>query len=123
MSKDRFDQALAEIRGAEIKETAALVLRDKALQAVLACWPNVRRTIDYSAPPSLATLDDLWAAVKFDDRDLAELAGLPNGRALLEFRRAKGNRLIYPDGSLHQLAKVVLQKQLKDTLQGKAANK
>ena len=34
------------------------------------------------------------------------------------FNRAKGLRLIYPDGSIHAVAKVVLQKRIKDAVQG-----
>lgn len=96
-------------RRAENKEVASLVLRDRALQAVIACWPMVRRQVLADALPDGATLDDCWAAVKFDEREVVELSGVSSGLAISALRRAKGNRLIYPDGSVNQTAKVVLQ--------------
>ena len=65
---------------------------------------------------SSVTLAELWAETKFDERDLVELCGLPPGIGLVAFRRAKGNRLIYPDGSVHQLAKLAIQAIMKKAM-------
>lgn len=106
-----FSDAVAAARGEEVKEVAALVLKDRGLQAVIACWPNVPRKTP--AETDAISLDALWAEVEFDERDVVDLSGLPSGVALSAFRRAKGNRLLLPDGSVHQVAKVVLQQLIK----------
>ena len=115
MAAVSFAEAVARLREGENKEVATLVLRDRGLQAVVACWPLVRRSVPaVGEVPEGASMDDLWARVVFDEREVSELSGLPSGVALSALRRAKGNRLIYPDGSVHQVAKIVLQKMIKD---------
>lgn len=107
-------------RAREEKETAAIVLTDRDLQRVLAAWPMAGRAVvcelPFFAPEAVPEWDALWRCVAVDERGLMELSGLASGRALVAYRRARGLRLIYPDGSLHQVAKMVLQKQLKDAL-------
>lgn len=105
------------LRASEVKEVAALVLQDKALQRILAVWPMVRREESLSVGAGLS-LDALWSAVRFDEREVVDFSGLPTGVGIAAFRRAKGLGLIYPDGSVHQYAKLVLQKVIKDALQG-----
>ena len=107
-------EAVNRFREAENRESASLVLRDRALQAVIACWPMVHRSVSDADIPASLSLDQLWSLVSFDEREVVELSGISSGLALSAFRRAKGNRLIYPDGSVHQLAKVILQKMIKD---------
>ncbi len=110
----RFNEACEAVRRDENKEVASLVLRDRALQAVIACWPMVHRSVPGGDLPSALSLDQLWSMVEFDERDVVELSGVSAGLALAALRRARGNRLIYPDGSVHSIAKVVLQKMIKD---------
>lgn len=107
-------EVVQRFRETENREAASLVLRDKALQSVIACWPQVNRSVPDADMPASLSLDQLWTLVSFDEREVVELSGMPSGLALSAFRRAKGNRLIYPDGSVHQLAKVILQKMIKD---------
>lgn len=104
------------IRASEVKEVAALVVQDKALQRILAIWPMVRRE---ELPVVVAdmSLSDLWSAVRFDEREAVDFSGLPSGVGMSALRRAKGLGLIYPDGSVHQYAKLVLQQAIKDALQ------
>lgn len=118
-----FAAAVARLKADENKEVAALVLRDRPLQAVIACWPMVRRSVAPGEVTEDAALEDLWAAVSFDEREVVELSGCPAGLALAALRRARGNRLIYPDGSVHSIAKVVLQRMIKDAVQGRSAGK
>lgn len=110
-----FVEAVEAFRKVETNESAALVLRDRALQSVIACWPNVsRRLPEGRSDFSGLALDELWSLTDFDERDVVDLSGIGCGLALAAFRRAKGNRLIYPDGSVHKVAKVILQKMIKD---------
>jgi len=103
------------LRASEVKEVAALVVQDKALQRILAVWPMVRREESSTVGAGLS-LDELWGAVRFDEREAVDFAGLPSGVGLSALRRAKGLGLIYPDGSVHHYAKLVLQKVVKDAL-------
>lgn len=108
-------------RSLEVKETAALVVQDKALQRVLAAWPMVPVTdsgIPCFAPDDAGSWDAVWSGLQVELALLASLAGLQQGPAVQAFNRAKGLRLIYPDGSIHAVAKVVLQKRIKDAVQG-----
>lgn len=105
------------LRASEVKEVAALVVQDKALQRILAVWPMVRREESLLVGAGLS-LDELWSAVRFDEREAVEFSGLPTGIGIAAFRRAKGLGLIYPDGSIHSLAAAVLRKAIKDALNG-----
>lgn len=108
-------------RSLEVKETAALVVEDKALQKVLAAWPMVAVVdsgIPCFAPEDAGSWDAVWSGLKVSLDALASLAGLQQGPAVQTFNRAKGLRLIYPDGTIHAVAKVVLQKRIKDAVQG-----
>lgn len=108
-------------RSLEVKETAALVVEDKALQKVLAAWPMVAVVdsgIPCFAPEDAGSWDTVWSGLQVRLDALAALAGLQQGPAVQTFNRAKGLRLIYPDGTIHAVAKVVLQKRIKDAVQG-----
>lgn len=109
--------ACASLRESENKEVAALVVQDKALQRILAVWPMVARTELMLVTDGLSAAD-LWSSIRFDEREAVDLAGLPTGNGIAAFRRAKALGLIYPDGSIHQLAGAVLRKAVKDALQG-----
>lgn len=108
-------QQIERWRAQEVKEAAALVVEDRGLQKLLAAWPMV--TIQ--APACAALADDwpaLWQAVQPDMEQLAALAGLQRGPAMVLYQRARDLRLIYPDGSVHAVARMVLQKRIKDAL-------
>lgn len=103
------------LRAHENNEVAAIVVQDAALQRVLAVWPMVRRR-EGEIQHDLANLDRLWMAVEFNEREAAELSGLPSGPGLAAFRRAKALGLIYPDGTIHRVASGVLRKVIRDAL-------
>lgn len=108
-------------RSLEVKETAALVVEDKSLQKVLAAWPMVPVTdsgIPCFAPEDAGSWDAVWSGLQVELAQLASLAGLQQGPAVQAFNRAKGLRLIYPDGTVHAFARLVLQRRIKDALSG-----
>lgn len=109
-------ELVERFRALEVKETAALVLTDKNLQRLLGVWPMVPRHV--GAVEASMTWEQVWSAVETDMTVLAELADMNAGMAALTLRRAVGLRLVYPDGSLHGMGKMVLQKSIKDALQG-----
>lgn len=107
--------ACEAFRAVENNEVAAIVVLDRALQSVLSVWPMVRRDDSAEVAPG-ASLADLWNAVRFDEREVVDLSGLPSGSGLATLRRAKALGLIYPDGSIHRLAAGVLRKTIRDAL-------
>lgn len=110
-------------RSQEVKEAAALVVEDKTLQKVLAAWPMVgvvESDIEHFEPDDPESWDAVWSGLRIDQAALAELAGLQHGPAVQAFNRAKRLRLIYPDGTVHDLARMVLQRRIKDALTGRA---
>jgi len=110
-------KACDALRGGEIREIAALVVQDRSLQRVVAVWPMVRRELVVPADAGM-DLADLWGCICFDERQAVELSGLSSGIGLATLRRARDLGLIYPDGSVHQYAKVVLQAVVKDFVSG-----
>lgn len=108
--------ACDSLRASENREVAALVVQDKALQRVLAVWPMVRR----EELPGVVTGDmsfaDLWSAVRFDEREAVDLTGLTSGVGIAALRRAKGLKLIYPDGTVHGLSSAVLRNVIREAL-------
>lgn len=103
----------------EVKETALVVIQDKDLQRILAVWPLIGRTV-VSKPLDVPqmTWNGLWDCVEVDVSGLDAVAGLPVGRGLAAYARAKALRLIYPDGTLHTYGKMAVQKLIKDALVG-----
>ena len=102
-------------RQQEVKESALLVIQDRDIQRVLTVWPMVGRQV--VGMVAARAWSDLWACVEVDEVGLVQMAGLPSGRALAGFARAKAMRLIYPDGTLHKLGQAALQKLIKDAMQ------
>lgn len=102
------------LRASENKEVAAIVLQDRAVQRILAAWPMVRREVD--DVPGGAGWNEVWDCCRFDEREVIELSGLQIGPGMAALKRARGLKLIYPDGTLHQVAKAVLGKAIRDAL-------
>ena len=108
-------------RALEEKEVAAIVLQDKDLQRLLAVWPSAAVGCGDETAISDARDDwrALWRCVVVDEPLLYEMTGLPLGLAKVTYTRAQALRLIYPDRTVHTFARLVLQKLLRDALQGK----
>lgn len=113
--------AVERFRAGETKETAAIVLQDKDLQRLLAAWQQAPLEVVEPAPwgwQGPADWSELWKGVRLAEATLIDMTGLQPGRARVALRRAIALRLIYPDGTLHHYARLVLQKLLKDALTG-----
>lgn len=124
MGLSELHAACEHWRAREEKEVAAIVLQDKDLQRLLAVWPSVSvlpAKLDAIGALELARNDwrALWQCVTVDEAQLYEMTGLPLGLAKVTYTRAQALRLIYPDRTVHTLARMVLQKLLRDALQGK----
>lgn len=109
-------EAVEAARAVENKEVAALVLADKGLQKLCAAWHLARVAV----PDEFADagLDAVLGGMVVDAKHLETLTGLQGMLVLKALERARALRLVYPDGTIHGMAKMVLQKQIKDALAG-----
>lgn len=117
----QLSTAIERFRAGENKETAAILLQDKDLQRLLAAWPQAPLEAVSPLPWGSAGPADwpaLWQGVRLGEATLIEMTGLQPGRARVALRRAIALHLVYPDGTLHHYARLVLQKLLKDALTG-----
>lgn len=112
-----WDRLLAPFKAAENKEVAALVLADSGLQKLLAAWPLAKVNCT-SSPEEMVGLDwtALWDKVQIDETHLEALTGMQALKLRKLLQRAIALRLIYPDGSLHDMALMVVRKKVHDAL-------
>ncbi len=93
-------------------ESVNLVLDDEEAKKVLSAWRvlpiavkdfNVRDTVE-----PLAVLATLWTHAAFKMEELSVLSTVPETRLLMIFNRLRAAYLIWPDGSISDLALKVL---------------
>jgi hypothetical protein len=104
----RFDQVLEEFRQQE-KVQDVLVLTGKGEQAdelrrLALAWPKIRITrhpLPYppGSPPARQLWDWLWDQVEYDPQEVREISGM-GAQAEARLAVLRGNRLIYPDGTV-----------------------
>lgn len=112
-----WERTLAPFKARENKEVAALVLADRNLQKMLAAWPMATLTC-LDDPDGFVGLgwDAIWANVQVNETGLATLTGLQAMGVKKTLARALALRLVYPDGTIHEMALMVIRKQIKDAL-------
>ena len=108
-----FESVLAEFKGGEIDEDIIPILSDGNVQKCIIAWPKVVIT---RVPSNVVTPNCpnekwgwLWAQVAFSDQQLEEISGIPGPRLTRALNQAKGNRLLYPDGTVAKHAKRYLR--------------
>lgn len=88
------------------------ILEDDMAQKVLIAWPRIgiSRTLPSSPLPddTNAAWRWLWQGVEFDANELATIAGMHVQASSQKFEQIKGNHLIFPDGSMSDIAKKLL---------------
>jgi hypothetical protein len=108
-----FGEILAAFKGNEEAENIVAIIEDEELQNNMIAWKSIR--IRYRTPSDCAAQDLverwewLWGQIEYDVNSFGIVAGAKTqdaGRLLL---RLKGLRLIYPDGTIHTLARQYLQ--------------
>ena len=91
---------------------AALLAQDQQLFRLAAAWPRVKKVLPPPpAPGEEVNLEEVWAQTNIDFREWADLAQVNRLEALQGFKALKGNRIIFPDGSLSHQAEALLQKE------------
>lgn len=99
---------------------ATMIVRDEDLQAVVVAWstlPVKWRQPRCRMPEGIhQRWAWFWKGVRYDETDLAAVAGI--GLAVLgaKVAQARALRLIYPDGTINVWAKAIVEQQ---ALQGR----
>jgi hypothetical protein len=108
-----FGEILKEFKTSEEAENVVAILNNDELQNCLIAWKSVR--VRYKAASDCREVDPickwewLWKQIEYDMETYGMVAGIKMqdvGRAI---ERLKGLKLIYPDGTINNLAKQYLQ--------------
>lgn len=108
-----FDLLLFRFKADPKNLNVALLVTDHELLRYSVIWTQVlvARISDY---PLGDTWPDLWECVRIDFDAIAMLADDEMVKARKTVERLKGLQLIYPDGTLPELAERAIEKKLKD---------
>lgn len=115
-----FDELLEQYKANPRRESALMLVSDERLLSYAVIFkqcPPVRRLVEgVEAEPVEANWGALWDCVTVDCAALAMLADdeLVKARKMVE--RLKGLRLVYPDGSLQELATKIITQRIKGAL-------
>lgn len=99
-----FQSVLEEFKKAERPEDIIPLVSNEDARKLVISWPKtiIRRLKSAKQCP-----DDrnerwqwLWRHVQWCEKDLMEISGVPEAKFRRVFNLIKGNRLIYPDGSV-----------------------
>ena len=91
---------------------AALLAQDQTLFLLAATWPRVKKVLPPPPGPGEGIdLEKVWEKTRVDFEDWGELAQLNLLVVVQGFKALKGNRVIFPDGSLSHQAEALLQKE------------
>jgi len=104
----------AHFKKNEDVEVIAPLMEDERLRAGVVAWKSVVVTFKDNEPcgeglSDAAQWEWMWSKVEFDSRSFGIVAGCKAQETSDLFARMKGLRLIYPDGTIHQLATKYLQ--------------
>jgi len=108
-----FGEVLKQFKESEEAENIAPLVEDAQLRQAIMAWPAVR--IDFEPLSDCPHEDEaqrwrwLWDQVKFESKDFGVVAGVPPHQAAQTIQRLAGLRLIYPDGTVHVLARQYLR--------------
>jgi hypothetical protein len=113
-----FEEALVLFRMQEQPEQVVALIDDLPLQKLVAAWPTVALTTSTATGRQPRT-DDLpalwdwfWRQRSFDRTELAKALGMSAPRLNALLGVAVRQRLVYPDGSIHNLAAQFLKARI-----------
>lgn len=109
-----FDELLALFKERSRPEDAMVPILEPALLTYAAVWPRV--TLRRVGEPVGDTWEALWACVEVDMDSLALLMDAPTSKAAGVLRRMQALRMIYPDGSVPELVRKLINKRVQDAL-------
>lgn len=110
----RFEDLLVQHKAQARPEDAMVPILEPALLTYAALWPRVGLT--RVAEPVGSSWEDLWACVQWDVAGMAMLMDVPENKAANVLHRLKALRVIYPDGSVPDLVRKLINKRVQDAL-------
>jgi hypothetical protein len=123
---ESFGEVLSYFKGREEEDVENItpLIEDSQLRSGLVAWKSVSiRFIDGGARCESLTdvekWDWLWDQVEFNQDIFGVVAGFRTQDIGAIFLRLKGLRLIYPDGTINNMARQFLQSQILQKLSGK----
>lgn len=107
-------ELISDFKKAETAENIVPLVDSEELRNGLVAWKSVvvRFKESEGEPPKgseAGRWEWMWGQVDFELSLFAVVAGVQNQHAQRLFARLKGLRLIYPDGTIHDLAAKYLQ--------------
>lgn len=91
---------------------AALLSQDQNLFRLAATWPMVKKTIPPPpGPGEEVDLEDIWDRTVIDFQGWADLCQANALSVVQGFHVLKGNRIIFPDGTLSHQAEMLIKNQ------------
>lgn len=115
-----FEELLEAYKAKPRRESALLLIQDARLAAYAVifkqCPPERVLNDGVAAHPQEASWIALWACVHVDYEAVALLADDEPRVARKTVERLKGLRLIYPDGTLPELATKIITKRIMDAV-------
>jgi hypothetical protein len=114
------DDFISEFKSAEDVSQTIHLVDNLELQRVVQAWSNctvIYRPFGDADDIEHVEWDKLWVFSEHSMEELSEKSGVPIGKVEIFFNIAKGNKLIYPDGSVNlhaiQFIKGTIVKYLK----------
>jgi len=108
-----FGEILAWFKSEEEAENIVAIMGDEDLQNGMIAWKSVRirfkAATDCVEKDTVAKWEWLWQQIEYDQTGFAVVSGAKAQDAGKLFSRLVGLRLIYPDGTIHKLARQYLQ--------------
>ena len=115
-----FEELLDQYKTNPRRESAVLLLNDARLLSYAVIFKQCppERVLEYGSPahPEEATWNSLWECVRVNYDSIALLADDELVKAKKNIERLKGLRLIYPDGTLPDLATKIITKRIMEAL-------
>jgi hypothetical protein len=90
------------------------------LRRFIVAWPKIKITV---MPSTKGIPEDeserwewLWKQIKYDVDGLATISGISKSLIEINLQTLKGNRVIYPDGTVSSFATKILRQMMKSSL-------
>lgn len=111
-----FDDLLDQYKASEERHMAVVLRSSSGARFVASAWPQVERTYVFPEedPPEKLPMGAfswslIWRTCRFSIQELATKCGLPTEVAERAFEQCRAALLIYPDGTVAEAAKKVLE--------------
>ena len=117
-----FGEILSRFKASEEPENIVAIVDDEELRKGMVAWKSV--VVEYKSAGECPHQDEaaqwnwMWDYVSFDMSSFGVVAGAKGQDVSSLFKRLKGLRLIYPDGTINKLAKQFLQTTIMSKIRG-----